>query len=90
MTWQVIAEKPRGEYGWPIKLDPVFDAYRAKVEKGTHIMCSRFIERPNPITGEFDQIEQRVVKQCRVPLQPCEYWSAPTSTAEHKAAMANG
>lgn len=75
--WQVIAERVRGEHGWPTELNTLFELTRRKVEAGTHVMCTRFVERMNPDTWELEEFEQRVVKQCRKPLQPFEFWSEP-------------
>jgi len=81
MTWEVIAEKPRGERGWPTKLDPVFDIARREVEAGTHIMCTRFVTRLNPDTWEDEEYEQRVKKECADPLEPFKFWSEPKGMA---------
>lgn len=75
MTWQVIAERPRGECGWPAELDTMFDLTRKEVEAGTHVMCTRFVTRMNPDTWEEEEYEQRVKKECAEPLEPFVFWS---------------
>ena len=81
MTWQVIAERPRGDVGWP-GLESLFAAYRKKVEAGTHMMCTRYVERTNPDTWEPVMIEQRVVKECGEPLEPCHIWNKPQAVPD--------
>jgi len=81
MTWEVVAEKPRGARGWPTRFDVDFARARAKVEAGTHMMVLRYVDRPNPMTGEIDQMEQRIIKECAEPLQPFQFWSVPTGMA---------
>lgn len=79
MTWQVIAERPRDQSGWPKEMETLFQVYRDKVEAGTHVMATRMVKVTDPDTGCVSHtVEQRVVKRCRKPLQPNDFWSAPT------------
>ena len=86
-VWQVIAEKPRGQRGWPAELNTLFELVRQEVEAGTHIMCTRFVTRMNPDTWEEEEYEQRVKKECAKPLKPFRFWSRPIGSREESKAL---